>query len=174
MFGSLPDSAPIDFAEVVPLVSGALHARALGLEKCVEDAEDLVQDTLERALRNLHQFRPGTNIRMWLFRIMFNLFVDRRRRRSHECRNDNVVPADLPAPEPETLEAWQQIDNDKVNASLADLEPHFRDVIQLHLVSHTYREIGATLGIPPGTVGTRLLRARSKLRDMLEPIATAL
>jgi RNA polymerase sigma-70 factor (ECF subfamily) len=174
MFGSLPDSDPIDFAEVIPVVSSALYARALGLEKRVEDAEDLVQDTLERALRNLHQFRPGTNIRMWLFRIMFNLFVDRRRRRSHECRNDNVVPADLPAPEPEPLEAWQQIDQDKVNASLADLEPHFRDVIQLHLVSHTYREIGATLGIPPGTVGTRLLRARSKLRDMLEPIAAAL
>ncbi len=174
MFVSRTEVAPIDFGEVVPAVRKALFTRALGLEKSVEDAEDLVQDTLERGLRNLHQFRPGTNIRMWLFRIMFNLFVDRRRRRSHEARNDNVIPNDLPAPEPEALEPWQQIDHDKVNAGLATLEPHFRDVLELHLVCHTYREIGATLGIPPGTVGTRLLRARSKLRDLLDPMAAAL
>jgi RNA polymerase sigma-70 factor, ECF subfamily len=174
MFASRSESVHVDFTKVVLSFEKVLFSRALGLEKSVEDAEDLTQDTFERALRNLHQFQPGTNIRMWLFRIMFNLFVDKCRRRQSEPRNDNVEPADLAAPEPDPLEPWEQIDHDKVTATLANLEPHFREVLQLHLVSQTYREIGATLGIPPGTVGTRLLRARSKLRDILVPMAAAM
>jgi RNA polymerase sigma-70 factor (ECF subfamily) len=173
MFAARSEPSPVDFSRVVASVGKALFSRAMGLERSVEDAEDLVQDTLERALRSLHQFQPGTNIRMWLFRIMFNLFVDKRRRRSNEARNDNVEPADLAAPEPDPLAPWEEIDQDKMAATLARLEPQFRDVLQLHLVSQTYREIGATLGIPPGTVGTRLLRARHKLRDILVPMAAA-
>jgi RNA polymerase sigma-70 factor (ECF subfamily) len=170
---SRPEPLQIDFDRAVSTLGKSLFARALGLERTVEDAEDLIQDTFERALRNLHQFQPGTSIRMWLFRIMYNLFIDRRRRRLHECRNDNVQPAELAAPEPDPLEPWEEIDRDRVAATLAHLEPHFRVVLELHLVPQTYREIGATLGIPAGTVGTRLLRARHKLRDLLEPLAAA-
>jgi RNA polymerase sigma-70 factor, ECF subfamily len=173
MFPSSPVSADVDFDQLFSSLGKSLFARALGLERTVEDAEDLVQDTIERALRNLHQFHPGTNIRMWLFRIMYHLFVDRRRRRQHERRNEAVQAAELAAPEPDALEPWEQIDHDRLTASVADLEPHFREVIALHLVSRTYREIAATLGIPTGTVGTRLLRARHKLRDILEPLAAA-
>jgi RNA polymerase sigma-70 factor, ECF subfamily len=174
MFLSRSEPGRVDFATTILSLRKPLYRRAMGLERCADDAEDLVQDTFERALRNLHQFQPGTNIRMWLFRIMYNLFVDRRRRRHAEPRNDNVEPAELAAPEPDPLEPWEQIDHDKVTATMAHLEPQFRDVLQLHLVSQTYREIGATLGIPPGTVGTRLLRARNKLRDILGPHMTAM
>jgi RNA polymerase sigma-70 factor (ECF subfamily) len=173
MLVSRPEPGPINFAGLILSLRKPLFSRAMGLERSVEDAEDLVQDTLERALRNLHQFQPGTNIRMWLFRIMYNLFVDRRRRRNAEPRNHHVETADLAAPEPDPLEPWEQIDHARVAATVADLEPQFRDVLELHLVSQTYREIGATLGIPPGTVGTRLLRARHKLRNMLAPMAAA-
>jgi RNA polymerase sigma-70 factor, ECF subfamily len=173
MFVSRSEPGRVDYAATLLSLRKPLFSRAMGLERSVDDAEDLVQDTFERALRNLHQFQPGTNIRMWLFRIMYNLFVDKRRRRHAEPRNDNVEPADLAAPEPDPLEPWEHIDHDKVTATLAHLEPQFRDVLELHLVSQTYREIGATLGIPPGTVGTRLLRARHKLRDILVPMATA-
>ena len=173
MLVSTSQPAPVDFATVVPAVEKALFSRAMGLERSAEDAADLVQDTFERALRNLHQFRAGTNIRMWLFRIMYNLFVDCRRRRHSEARNDNIEPAELAAPDPDPLEPWEQIDHAKVTDVMNHLEPHYRDVLELHLVSHTYREIGATLGIPPGTVGTRLLRARDKLRGMLEPMSAA-
>jgi RNA polymerase sigma-70 factor, ECF subfamily len=173
MFVSRPEPVVVDFAAAVLSLGKPLFSRAMALERSLEEAEDLVQDTFERALRNLHQFQPGTNIRMWLFRIMYNLFVDRKRRRQAEARNQSIDAAELAAPEPDPLEPWEEIDRDKVTASLAHLEPQFRDVLELHLVSQTYREIGATLGIPPGTVGTRLLRARHKLRDMLVPMAAA-
>ncbi len=174
MLVSSPDPVPVDFAAAVLSLARPLYSRAMSLERSAEDAEDLTQDTFERALRNLHQFQPGTNLRMWLFRIMYNLFVDRRRRRQAEARNDSLDAADLAAPEPDSLEPWEQIDHDKVAATLAGLDPQFRDVLELHLVPHTYREIGATLGIPPGTVGTRLLRARHKLRSILAPMAAVM
>src|SRR5262245_1058427 len=67
------------FAELVLPLQAALYARALGLARSSADAGDLVQDTLERALRSFNSFQPGTNMKLWLFRIMHNLFVDRCR-----------------------------------------------------------------------------------------------
>ena len=164
--------APDEFSRLVIPLEPALFARAMGLERSVHDAHDLVQDTLERALRNFYQFQPGTNIKLWLYRIMYNLFVDRYRRRSHELSSETLEDLDLAAPQIDDPAPWQSVDEQRFTASLMRLDPPFRRVLELHFLDQrSYREISAELGIPTGTVGTRLLRARQKLRALLDDSA---
>lgn len=154
-------------ALVLPL-ERFLWARAMQLSRSPQDASDLVQDTLERGWRYFHQFQPGTSIGMWLNRIMYNLFVDRYRRRSYELGHEPLESHEPPAPEPEPRPIWKDIEASQVHRALAALEPPFRVVFELHFAERrSYREISARLGIPKGTVGTRLFRARQRLRRLL-------
>jgi RNA polymerase sigma-70 factor (ECF subfamily) len=151
-----------------------LFVRALRFERSPVEAWDLVQDTLERGLRRFQQFRPGTNIRVWLFTIMFHLFIDRCRRRSHEQLMEPFDADELPAPEPEPPSAWEALNDGHLRDALSRLEAPFREIVELHCESHcSYREISERLKIPLGTVGTRLLRARRKLRELLAETAPA-
>jgi RNA polymerase sigma-70 factor (ECF subfamily) len=146
-----------------------LFVRALRFERSPVDAWDLVQDTLERGLRHFGQFRPGTNVRVWLFTIMFHIFIDRCRRRTHEQLMEPVQAEELPAPDPEPTTAWEGINDLQLRAALDRLESPFREIVELHCESRcSYKEISERLRIPLGTVGTRLLRARRKLRSLLE------
>jgi RNA polymerase sigma-70 factor (ECF subfamily) len=168
----VPGDNVASFAQLVMPLESALFARAMGLERSIQDARDLVQDTLERALRNFYQFQPGTNVKLWLYRIMYNLFVDRYRRRSHELSAESLDDIDLPAPEADPLAPWQSIDQRQFAAALMRLDPPFRRVLELHFLDErSYRDISQELGIPTGTVGTRLLRARQKFRAALNDIA---
>ncbi|HEY0713223.1 MAG TPA: RNA polymerase sigma factor [Polyangia bacterium] len=152
---------------VVPLIE-ALYTRAFFLERTRGEACDLVQDTLERALRSFHQFQAGTNVRRWLFRIMHNLFVDRYRRRAREVRSACIDDLDLPAPEPDPAPPWEHLHDEDINALLSGLSRPFREVLELHFLSNlSYQDIGRSLQIPTATVGTRLLRARNKLRNLV-------
>jgi RNA polymerase sigma-70 factor (ECF subfamily) len=152
-----------------------LFVRALRFERSPVDAWDLVQDTLERGLRHFGQFRPGTNIRVWLFTIMFHLFIDRCRRRSHEQLMEPFDADEVPAPEPEPASPWEGLNESHLRQALSRLEPPFREIVELHCQSRcSYREISQRLNIPLGTVGTRLLRARRKLRSLLAEAVPAL
>ena len=137
-------------------------------ERSPVDAWDLVQDTLERGLRHFEQFRPGTNVRVWLFTIMFHLFIDRCRRRGHEQLMEPFAADELAAPEPEPASPWEGVSEAQLRHALDRLESPFREIVELHCERHySYREISERLQIPLGTVGTRLLRARRKLRSLL-------
>jgi RNA polymerase sigma-70 factor (ECF subfamily) len=167
-----------EFASLVLPLQPALLARAMGLAKSPSDARDLVQDTLERALRNFDQFQPGArpraSVRFWLFRIMYNLFVDRYRRRQNELMSEPIDHLELPAPSTDAPTGWQALDDQQVSATMRQLDPAFRRVLELYFLDRrSYRDISVELGIPTGTVGTRLLRARQKLRAMLEEGAAA-
>ncbi len=152
-----------------------LFVRALRFERSPVEAWDLVQDTLERGLRHFSQFRPGTNIRVWLFTIMFHLFIDRCRRRSHEQLMEPFDADELPAPDPEPVSPWEGLSEANLNEALSRLEAPFREIVELHCGRRcSYREISERLHIPVGTVGTRLLRARRKLRSLLAEAAPAL
>ena len=128
------------------------------------DAEDLVQDTIERALRARYHER-GTK-KGWLATILRNRFRDR-------CREYRLEPMPLatidhaPTPEPEPLPTWKQIGDDDLAAALAQLDPCFRRVYELHARGLSYAAIAAELGISINTVGTRLLRTRTKLKQLL-------
>jgi RNA polymerase sigma-70 factor (ECF subfamily) len=129
------------------------------------DADDLVQDTLERALRARRYVEQG-NRRGWLATILHNRFRDHcRSRRLRLLPNDELDQVSMPdAPSPET---WEHITMDHITEALEQLDPGFRRVYELHASGSSYAAISRELGISINTVGTRLLRARSKLKVIL-------
>jgi RNA polymerase sigma-70 factor (ECF subfamily) len=135
---------------------------AMSLTHSRDEAEDISQDTLERALRHHDKFETGTELRRWLFRILRNVYIDRCRRasrRGHEMPLDDA-PFEVREP-PRQLAQIQLKDTVK---SMADLRPEERNVMLLSLFSDMdHREISQHLGIAVGTVKSRLSRARAKL-----------
>ena len=134
------------------------------------DARDLVQDTFERAAR-LGLPHDVRNPSGWLVTVMHHLFIDRcrarARRPSHEPLADqhaDVARIDPDPPEPE----WSRITVADIRAALAELDPTYRDVYELHTFEGwSYEKIAERLSIQRVTVGTRLNRARKKLREAL-------
>ena len=160
-------------SQVLPL-EPYLYGKALKFEGSAPNARDLVQDTLERALRCFDRFRPGTNLKAWLMTIMYNLYIDRYRRRRHEVATCPRLMVRLPSPDPEPAPEWQEISTESVEQAVQLLDPPARSVFERHFVhKQSYREISAELGVPQGTVGTRLLRARRKLREHLQAAVAA-
>jgi len=155
----------------VPLL-GSLYNHAQWLVRDSTEAEDLVQDTLTKALRGFESFEPGTNFKAWIFRILRNTFLTSRTALSHartvylEDHPDvlETAESDL-TPEDEVIKL-----NDlaALRSALEQLAPRLREVILLcDLEELKYREIAAILDVPIGTVMSRLARARQTLRQIL-------
>jgi RNA polymerase sigma-70 factor (ECF subfamily) len=126
-------------------------------------ADDLVQDTLERAWSKLHLYRRGTDLRAWLFTVMHNVHVNKvRATRATDTLDDEM---------PELAQRAAQGDSLVVrdlDRSIALLPAEQRSVLLLvTLEDMSYEEVARTLGIPMGTVMSRLSRARDKLRAMM-------
>ena len=132
------------------------------------DAHDLVQDTFERALRATNAQVPE-NPRAWLLTILYNLFMDQRRRHSrHPLVPLTAEHLEVPQCDPEVEPEWAPISQGQLAAALSRLDEPLRQVYELHCVSRvSYEQIAALLGIPRNTVGTRLRRARQKMRALL-------
>ena len=130
-------------------------------------ADDLVQETCRRALEASARFMPGTDLRAWLFCILHNLHVDGVRR----CNREILTPGNnekLPARASEERPIWEHLTEADVHAALESLPTVYAETYTLFAVDHLpYTEIARRLGIPPGTVGTRLRRARQRLRRIL-------
>ncbi len=160
-------------AEVIPQLD-SLYRLALRLTTDPSRAEDLVQDTVLKAFRSWQRFQPGTNIRSWLFTILRNTFINDYRRRQRE-----PIPMDLETAEPHaTFRAvddedpegtfFAQIVDAKVLEAIDRLPEDFREVLVLSDIENlTYAEIADVLGIPVGTVKSRLFRARRQLQEVL-------
>ena len=145
-----------------------LHNLARYLTGNPPDAEDLVQETYARALRSLHQFTPGTNLKAWLCRILRNTFVSeyRRRRGSPVIGGlDTVDPVpDVAAREVDRL---AKIAAEEIEAALLTLGEDARTVILLDLEGLSEVEVADVMGCAVGTVKSRLSRARAALRQRL-------
>jgi RNA polymerase sigma-70 factor, ECF subfamily len=144
-----------------------LESIALRLCRDATNAKDLVQDTFERALRAWPRMPADTNVRAWLVTIQHRLFLDRCRRakRVASVDIDQVAP---PLPEPAAPPVWANVTREQLAGAIARLDDEFRRAYELHAVDgKSYREIAEELGIPATTVGTRLFRARKKLKDLL-------
>lgn len=138
------------------------YARALTGERIA--ADDLVQDTLERAWKKLHLFRTGTDLRAWLFTVMHNVFVNQVRASRMVYANEDEL-ADLPDLARET-DGLAVRDLDRAIRRLPDDQ---REVLLLvALEDMSYEEVARTLEIPIGTVMSRLSRAREKMRAMMQ------
>lgn len=136
------------------------------------DAKDLVQDTLERALRSQDVPPTEPRVRAWLYTILQNVFLDHcRRERTKAMREgplDPEVEATCPVPEPDPAPAWATITHGQLRSALDEVKEDFRSVYELHeFKGHSYEEIARQLGIARATVGTRLVRARQRLRVLL-------
>ena len=147
------------------------YARALLGER--GGADDLVQDTLERGWSRLSSWRQGSDMRAWLFGIMHNLHVDQIRRPGVVTQ---VLDEDTPVTPVRATQADGLVIRD-LAAALRLLPSEQREILLLvGLEEMTYVEVAATLGIPLGTVMSRLSRAREKLRALMDgrPAATTL
>ena len=133
-------------------------------------AEDLVQETYLKAYKGFASYQQGTNFRAWIYRILRNTFLTSQAGLSTTASLDDD---DERAPEPETADTPESIllaarEQEKIRAALEALPVHYREVILLcDLEELSYQEISQALGIPMGTVMSRLSRARKAMRQLL-------
>jgi len=149
-----------------PQIPG-LRRYAWALLRDDEAADDLVQDTLERAIAHWAQRRPDADLRAWLFAIQRNLFVSelRRRKRRGSQVGPDILEA-LPAPDPRPDETAGLRD---ILAGLDSLPEEQRSVLLLVGVEDlSYEQASRVLGLPIGTVMSRLSRAREKMRRFMD------
>ena len=150
-----------DFVPHIPRLRR--YARALTGERT--RADDLVQDTLERALIKLHLWQPGSDMRAWLFTLMHNVFINQLRAQSARSTVELDDEAAQVAVRP-TQTDWLEVRD--LQAALLRLPEEQREVLLLvGLEQMTYEESAGVLGIPVGTVMSRLSRARERLRGLL-------
>jgi len=129
-------------------------------------ADDLVQDTLERAWTKLHLWRGGSDLRAWLFTIMHNVHVNQVRSRAAAA----MMPLDDDLPDtPVRASQADMLEVRDIDAALKRLSVEQREVLLLATVEHmSYQQTAETLGIPIGTVMSRIARARERLRALLD------
>ncbi len=155
-----------------------LRGRACRLAGDPTTAEDIVQDTIERALRFAAQYERGTNLRAWVYQILFSVFVTRYRRQRREKNAMRVLSSDpcawtIPEAFPASPETTASLSK-STQAELDALPATFRAVLQLvDLDELTYREAATKLGVPVGTVMSRLHRGRKMLAAQMGVVPAA-
>lgn len=166
-----PTDGGLVWADVVSQYSDVIYTMAYRLTGNDEEARDLAQDVLIRLHRSLDRYREG-NFEGWLYRTTTNAFRDRlrKRKRLREDALPESVPRRLASTQNVEQMAVQSELRDVVQAALIRLPPDYREVIVLRdLQGRSYEEIGESLGIPPGTVRSRIHRGREALRELLAP-----
>jgi RNA polymerase sigma-70 factor, ECF subfamily len=165
-----------EFEEEALVHAEQLYRIALRLTGSPQAAEDLVQDTYLRAFRSWQSFKPGTNLAAWLATIMRNANLDELRRQSRrpvqEPLDDdgdyylyNRLAASGPQPQDEVL---ARLSGNAIVSAVGDLPPNFREVVVLVDVGDfSYADAADILGIPIGTVMSRLYRGRRLLKRAL-------
>ena len=162
-----------------------LYSAALRYTKNPSDAQDLVQDTYAKAYVSFHQFEPGTNLKAWLYRILTTTFIntyrkDQRRPQLSDQELEDWQIADASSHTSDQGKSAEDVvlenlpDND-IKRALAEIPEEFRIAVYLADVEgFSYKEIAEIVGVPTGTVMSRLHRGRKQLREKLTDYAREL
>ena len=158
-----------------------LYSAAMRMTRNPADAEDLVQETFAKAYSSFHQFRPGTNLKAWLYRILTNTFINnyrKKQRQPQQSMSEDVEDWQLARAESHSstglrsaeMEALEHLPDTEVKRALQELPEDFRMAVYLADVEgFAYKEIAEIMGTPIGTVMSRLSRGRERLRRTMEP-----
>ena len=158
---------PSDIRKGLVELKSDLFGRALRMSRCPAMAEDLVQDTVERAIRFESTYQPGTNLRAWVHQILFSVFMTSCRRGRRERDALNVLSTDPCAwtlPDAVSLEMSEL--SPPMARALESLPKSFREALVLvDLEEMAYKDAAQRLGVPVGTVMSRLHRGRKMLAE---------
>jgi RNA polymerase sigma-70 factor, ECF subfamily len=158
------------FEELATPLLKPLYNFARWLSHDDHEAEDLVQESFAKALKSFSSFQQGTNFRAWMFRILRNTFLTSRSKSLVHVSIEEEGEEILLPPDPQTPESILLSSglHERIQVALGRLPVHFREVLLLCDVEEMrYQDIAETLGLPIGTVMSRISRARRLLRGML-------
>ncbi|HKK87715.1 MAG TPA: RNA polymerase sigma factor [Saprospiraceae bacterium] len=160
----------LEFYDHFDELSGSLENFAFNLTKNVEDARDLFQETAFRAIKNKEKFRPGTNFKAWTFTIMKNIFINNYRRKKKANTlfdsTDNNYFLNSGKKKVKNM-AESEIMMKELNRMLEELDDSLSVPFSMYYTGFKYQEIADELGLPLGTVKSRIFFARKELKQKI-------
>lgn len=168
--------------EALPLLD-QLYGGALRMTRNPADAEDLVQEAYMKAYQGFRSYKPGTNLKAWMYRILTNAYINNYRkaqRRPAEYATDDITDSQIAETASHTsaglrsaeVEAMALLPDEEIRAALMDLNEDYRMVVYYADVEGLpYKEIAEIMETPIGTVMSRLHRGRKQLREALKDVA---
>ena len=158
----------IEFNNSLVNMAATLQGFARNFTKQTDDVNDLVQDTLTKALMNKNKFREGTNLKAWLFTIMRNIFINNYRRASRTPQS--VDPLDYLVSQAKGFNSLPdaELSVKEINRGIESLSQTLRVPFEMYNEGYKYQEIAEELDLPVGTVKSRIFLARKQLTQLLK------
>tara|TARA_B100001287_G_scaffold270668_1_gene269766 strand:+ start:955 stop:1467 length:513 start_codon:yes stop_codon:yes gene_type:complete len=159
----------IEFNEALMDIENNLKSFALSFTRNMEDAKDLTQDTMLKAINYKTYYTPKTNFKAWVFTIMRNIFINQYRRKvkSGTIFDNSKELYLITNSQGHEQTPVSQIATKDIEEKIDSLSPEYKDPFILHFAGFKYKEIADQLDIPIGTVKSRIFIARKKLIDLL-------